>query len=242
MRALMAGCQPVYAEWCPVSKGRCQLAAVPAGPHLAGLSPMNSTAQAYLRGVARSGSAGGTAGPPIGCSHPALLLGAVEALCGQVDGATVRAVMAVVGMQWCIDGNPPGNNHLYCDSQVMTRSLNEDADGVLPGGTGVVQLALLMGMSLGRRPCTVVHYLMSCCYWWLLTAEQEQTVAVWQAEVGLKRAHLAARHQLEVEAALQRGARGRDELQLKRQQEEGRHANRLGLGQDEMLAWRRSGS
>jgi hypothetical protein len=57
-------------------------------------------------------------------------------------------------------------------------------------------------------------------------AEYEQAVSMWEADVRLRQAKLAARQQLEGEGLLQRGGRARDELELRRGEEQGRQANR----------------
>jgi hypothetical protein len=62
-----------------------------------------------------------------------------------------------------------------------------------------------------------------CC---LLPAEFDQTTAMWEADVGLRQAKLAARQQMEGEGLLQRGGRARDELELRRGEEVARQANR----------------
>jgi len=50
----------------------------------------------------------------------------------------------------------------------------------------------------------------------LYVAEFQQSLAVWEAEVRLKQAKLIARQQHECEVMLQRGSRGRDELEIRR--------------------------
>lgn len=50
----------------------------------------------------------------------------------------------------------------------------------------------------------------------LYHAELEATLAAWEAESKLKIAKFQTKQQLEFEALLQRGAKGRDELELKR--------------------------
>ncbi|MEW5299981.1 MAG: hypothetical protein WDW36_002946 [Sanguina aurantia] len=61
----------------------------------------------------------------------------------------------------------------------------------------------------------------------LYDAEMCQTVASWEAETKLKLAMLQGRQQREFEALLQRGARGRDELERKRVTDTSRRSLRL---------------
>ena len=57
-------------------------------------------------------------------------------------------------------------------------------------------------------------------------AEFEQTLAMWEAGVRLRQAKMVSKHQLEGEGLLQRGARARDELELRRGEDVARQANR----------------
>lgn len=61
----------------------------------------------------------------------------------------------------------------------------------------------------------------------LYSAELDQTIAEYDAQAQLKVARLQTKQQHDLEALLQRGSMGRDELELKRQQQEQRRRNRL---------------
>lgn len=124
-----------------------------------------------------------------------------------------QAADAMYGAGWCMQGCAAGSSCACVMGQGCMQRLN----GV---GSSSWQLAVL------KRCMHGVQIACSCCRAALLPAEFDQTTAMWEADVRLRQAKLAARQQMEGEGLLQRGGRARDELELRRGEEVARQANR----------------